>query len=245
MVVFVIFQTAHSKLVSYIFPLFPALALLIGDFLCDIFIDRKDNLANLFFIFTWCMLVLFPIALIVALIFYSQQLSFKMPLYLVIFFLFFLLTIMLYFIVRHRFVRVFSFLVFFCLPILFTVHFIKTDIEPYISSKAAGEYLLNNISPDSVILCAKPFLRGIRYYTDRKIAALGSNFFSPHPIAFLESDEKVKNFLYNQVVTYCVLNKSALEDIKRISQREFEATILKIIGNEYILKIQPLNNLNR
>ena len=245
MVVFVTFQTAHSKLVSYIFSLFPALALLIGDFLYDIFINRKNKFSNLLFLFTWCILVLFPIALIVALIFYSEKLSFKIPLYLIIFFFFFLLTVMLYFILRHRFVKVFGFLVFLWLPILFTVPFIKTDIEPYISSKAAGEYLLNNINPDSVILCAKPFLRGIRYYTDRKITALGSNFFSPHPITFLDSDEKVKNFLYSQAVTYCVLNKSTLEDIKRISQGEFKVTILKIIGNEYILKIQPLNNLNR
>ena len=41
--VFVIFQAAHSKLVSYIFPMFPALALIAGDYVFDAASSKGRN----------------------------------------------------------------------------------------------------------------------------------------------------------------------------------------------------------
>ena len=42
-VVFVIFQAAHSKLVSYVFPVFPALALIAGDYVFDAASSKSRN----------------------------------------------------------------------------------------------------------------------------------------------------------------------------------------------------------
>ena len=42
-VVFLIFQPAHSKLVSYILPLFPVLAMICGDYLCNAALSEFRN----------------------------------------------------------------------------------------------------------------------------------------------------------------------------------------------------------
>jgi len=242
-VVFVVFQAAHSKLASYIFPLFSALSLLIGDYVCNIIDDKKNTFATVLFILTWCTLLVLPIALIVGPIAYMGYIPVKTPLYFFVFFIFCLLLAMLRFILRREFFKVIVLLALIVPTMLLIVPFIKSDIDPYVSSRAAGEYVVKNTDANSIILCSKPFVRGVRYYTDRKVAVIssrGNNFFSPHPIAFLDSDEKVKDFLLNQSVTYCVLKKSSVKDIERIAEQGFDFTILKTIGNEYILRVQPV-----
>jgi len=236
--VFLVFQSAHSKLTSYIFPLFPALALLIGDYLIDSVATLQNNSARIPFILTWCMLLLVPIALLVGFAIYPQYVTVKMPLYFFIFMFSCLLLLMLYLILRSRFLKIACLMALIIPLILFIVPFIKDDIEPYISSKAAGEYITKVSDGDSVILCSKAFVRGIRYYSDRKVAALGNNVFSPHPILFLNSDEKIIDFLGTQAITYCVVKKSDLKDLKRIVDQRLNLDILKTIGNEYVVKIQ-------
>jgi hypothetical protein len=127
---------------------------------------------------------------------------------------------------------------------LLLVPFIRDDIEPYLSSRYACQYLLKNYDINQPILCSKPFVRGVRYYTDKEVAifsAFGRNFFSPHPVLFFDSGQKVRNFLSQNRVTYCVLRKSALEDIRRAldKNKNLRINILKVIGNEYIVKIEP------
>jgi len=242
-VVFVVFQSAHSKLASYIFPLFPAFALLIGDYICNIVEDKKNAFVTSLFILVWCTLLLFPIALFFGPILYPGYIFAKTPLYSFGFFIFCLLLTMLRFILRRKFFKVIVLLALIVPMMLLIVPFIKSDIEPYFSSRAAGEYVVKNTDANSIILCSKPFVRGVRYYTDRKVAVIsspGNNFFSPHPIPFLDSDEKVKDFLRNQSVTYCVLRESSVKDIERIAKQGLDFIVLKIIGNEHILRAQPV-----
>jgi 4-amino-4-deoxy-L-arabinose transferase-like glycosyltransferase len=239
-VVFVVFQAAHSKLTSYIFPLFPAFALLIGDYICNIVEEKKNTFAASLLILVWCTLLLLPFALFFGPIVYPGYISTKTPLYSFGFFIFCLLLTMLRFILRRAFFKVIILLVLIMPMVLLILPFVKSDIEPYLSSRAVGEYVVKNTDANSIILCSKPFVRGIRYYTDRKVAVIsspGNNFFSPHPIPFLDSDEKVKDLLRKQSVTYCVLRKSSIKDIERIAKQGFDFAIIKNIGNEYILKV--------
>jgi hypothetical protein len=114
------------------------------------------------------------------------------------------------------------------------------DIEPYISSKKACEYLVNNYEVNNIVLCSKSFVRGVKYYTGKEVAVIdisGKQFFSPHPIKFLNTDLKVRNFLLGQSVTYCILKKGSIEAIKRIANNGLEFIILNNIGDEYILRI--------
>ena len=86
-------------------------------------------------------------------------------------------------------------------------------------------------------------MRGVKYYTDRKTAVIdinGSGFFSPHPIPFLNSDKKVRDFLAQQPVTYCIVKKSNVRDLERIAQGQFHVNLLDEIGGKYLLKLEKI-----
>jgi len=245
-IVFLIFQFAHSKLASYIFPLFPALALLCGDFIYDsLSVNNRRRLIFFISLATLFILLLIPVSISMGLFKYSIYIPSKIPL-LCLSVAFLTLTIlMLFFVFQNKLLKSIYTLVSVIPIMLCTFLFIHNDIEPYISSKKACEYLLKNYTINNTILSSKPFLRGIRYYTDKDVAVLDApqnQFFSPHPIPFLNSDQKVSDFLRRQSVTYCILKRSSVEDIERIADKEFKYTILNIIGNEYIVRIEPSLN---
>ena len=241
-VVFIIFQSAHSKLISYIFPIFPALAVITGDFIYEkIALKSYRRIFYSVSLATVFILMLLPLVLFVFLLKYQSYLSSRMPVYaFCLLFSIFIFTI-LFFILRKNLLKaIYSFA--FLIPILLLlVPFIHKEIEPYLSSKDACEYLLRNYKVENSILCSKSFARGVRYYTDKEVAIAnpyGKNFFSPHPIPFLDDDIKVRDFLKKQSVTYCILKKSSIEDVKRAVFNHGDFTLLNIIGNEYIVKIE-------
>jgi hypothetical protein len=241
-VVFIIFQSAHSKLISYIFPVFPALAVITGDFIYEkIALKSYRRIFYSVSLATVFILMLLPLVLFVFLLKYQSYLSSRMPVYaFCLLFSIFIFTI-LFFILRKNLLKaIYSFA--FLIPILLLlVPFIHKEIEPYLSSKDACEYLLRNYKVENSILCSKSFARGVRYYTDKEVAIAnpyGKNFFSPHPIPFLDDDIKVRDFLKKQSVTYCILKKSSIEDVKRAVFNHGGFTLLNIIGNEYIVKIE-------
>ena len=240
-IVFLIFQPAHSKLASYIFPLFPALAILAADFL---FSER--NTRSLFYVSLASAIILVIISIglgIASTVFSSlilKYLSSKITVYILFSFSSILAISFFTLVIRRNFLKSIYvlasfFLVFFCI-----IPLIEKDIEPFLSSKDPCAYLLDNYKVDNTILCSKFFARGVRYYTDKEIAIMapyGKDFFSPHPVTFLGSDELVNEFLLKQPVTYCVFKKSSIEDMER--QKDFKIELLKVIGNEYILKVVP------
>ncbi|MDD5595283.1 MAG: glycosyltransferase family 39 protein [Candidatus Omnitrophica bacterium] len=242
-VTFLIFQPAHSKLISYIFPLFPALSMITGDFIYDIALkENKSKQFKIISLITWFILFCIPIGLLVAYSKFSNYLSSKMPVYgMVVIFLIWL-GLLLNFILKRKYFRMVYALSFLVPIFLAVIPFVKNDIEPYISSKAACEYLLKNYPVDNTILTSKFFLRGTRFFTDKEVAAFspyGKNFFSPHPVRFLDTDEKVREFMDIQGVNFLVLNHNSVEDLERIAKMyNFKITLLKIVGDEFIMKAQ-------
>lgn len=244
--VLVIFQFAHSKLVSYIFPLFPALALFTGDFIID---KIENKRRSIYFILLMSLLGVFlvPVALIAASLWFKNYLTPYLSsgavinFFILVFLAFGLALFSL--IIRKKLLKSVYCLALFVPLMTYLIPFMQSDIEPYLSSKAACEYLLNNYKIDNTILSSKFFVRGVKYYTDKKVAVVdipGTPFFSPHPLLFLDSDDKVRDFLRSQEATYCIFKKSSVEDIDRIVSGEFKYTVLKVAGNEYILKIQKI-----
>ena len=130
-----------------------------------------------------------------------------------------------------------------CIPLVLLIFLMAghSYAEPWVSCKTITEALIRiDSKDDSVILSSKFYLRGVRFYSDRKTAALdinGKGFFSPHPVLFLNTDEKVLQFLKTQPVTYCILKKSGVEDIKRIVHQDFNVEYFDPIADKYILKI--------
>lgn len=244
--VLVIFQSAHSKLVSYIFPLFPALALFTGNFIIDA-VEDKRRLIHPVLSFSLLTVFLVPVALIILSFWCKDYLNPYLSSQLVInFFIFIFLVFglaLLSLIIRRKLLRSIYCLALFVPIMIYFIPFVQRDIEPYLSSQAACEYLLKNYKIDNVILSSKFFARGVKYYTDKEVAVIdmpGTPFFSPHPVPFLNSKDKVLDFLRKQKVTYCILKKSSVEDIARVISGEFKYTVLKVIGNEYIVKIETL-----
>lgn len=236
---FLVFQPNHSKLVSYIFPLFPALSLLAGDFTWDRLNDKGNRIFRRLFILTWYGFILIALALLAVVMFYKGLVSPKIPLYLFMVFIFALLVMMFLFILRRDWLKASGITAVFIPILIFGMILLKADVEPYVSSSAAGVYLRKNAPLDSVILCSKPFVRGVKYYTDRKVAAIGNAFFSPHPIELLDSPKKIKVFLSRQKITYADVKRSDFESIESIIGKDFYLVVERKIGDEYILLIKP------
>lgn len=243
-VTFLIFQPAHSKLTSYIFPLFPALALITGDYIEEVLSSKKKNrLFSAGMFITLSLVLLFPLGMIITHKLYAGYLKSVTPIYFWSgIFLLYLGSILLLWL-RRKFrgaIYLLSFLLFIFISI---VPFIHQDIEPYISSHDVCAYLLRKYPVDSPLLCSKLFVRGVRYYTDMPVAILSTyakNFFSPHPVPFLYTDEEARDFLRKYPITYAVLKKTGVEDIERIGREQgFKIIHLEVMGNAYLVKIEP------
>ena len=78
-------------------------------------------------------------------------------------------------------------------PIFLTAFMIHSDMEGYVSSYEASAYIPRPHSDVMTVLTSKANARGIRYYTGQDVAVVdfsGKPFFSPHPIAILDSEDK-------------------------------------------------------
>ncbi len=246
-VVMLTFQPAHSKLASYIFPLFPALALVTGDFICDAVAGKRGM--KTFLGVSWIMAVFLAVVTIVSAVCVfvrhskiAEYVPSRLP-FAVATVLFALITVLFaVFIFRRRFLAGMYTLSGLILAIFCIIPLIDNDVEPFISSRDTAAYLMKNYDIDTTILCSKKNVRGIRYYTGKNVAVInpyGRNFFSPHPIPFLDSDERIRDFLSKQPVTYAVLTRSLLADMKR-QEQFFEVRVLQHIGDQYIVKVSPL-----
>ena len=244
-VILAVFQIAHSKLVSYILPLFPALALATGDFISTAIVSRRHRTLPMVLAISWFVLLMFPIGLIVSVTKYSKYVPSKIPVYGFIIFYSVVLAAMLFFLIRRKFMISIYFLSFQLPLVLFFVFSQHQSFDPYVSNKNACEYLLSSHNVEDIILCSKPFVRGVRFYTDKEVAVvnlgrLAANFFSPHPLPYLDTDENALDFLKKRPVTYCILTKTSFKDMQRLARDGgVKVELLKIIGDEYIVKILP------
>ena len=243
-VVLLLFQFAHSKLTSYIFPLFPALIIITGDFIYkNIYLEVKSRVFYIFSLVMSIVILFVPIVLIFALPRYSVYLGSIVPVYALIAVLFILGAFSLVFALRKKFLG-FTFTLFLLPLIIFLGSvFIHEDVEPFISSKAASEYLIKNYTFGGPIICSKFYARGVKFYTDKEIVVVdipGTPFFSPHPVPFLNSHIKVREFLSQRPVSYGIIKRTNVEDFKNLTAGYYKFEVLKKIGNEYIIRVSPL-----
>lgn len=242
--VFLIFQAAHSKVANYIFPIFAPIALLTGGFIRDILSNNRYK-SILYAVLS--VISFFVLAIPIALFFSSKKYANYIDNRAGVYFLiagFLLLTAAILLCIYRKKLSAAIYLVGAIVPIfLCSLPLTHNNFEPYISSKDASEYLLKNSEINNTIICSKTFVRGVKYYTDRDVAVLdmsGKQFFSKHPLTFLSSDQALREFLLKQATTYCVVGKSSVREIRRIAGDDFEVTLLKVIGNEYIIKVKRL-----
>lgn len=246
---FSILQIAHSKLVSYIFPLFPALAMLTGDFIhrgTSVSGAPQRRMVILAFL-SWAVFLCMPAALIVATARYAKYFSSKIGVYEFVVFYILILAVMFFCILRRR-LTAHVYLLSCQVPLfLFFALASHKSFDAYVSSKPAIEYLRPFQDTDTPLLCAKPFVRGVRFYSNRDVAVINhgaTGFFSPHPIPYLNTDEKILTFLEQyarspQPVFYGVLNKSSFSDLERVLtvRPSWTMQLLKMVGDKYLIRI--------
>jgi 4-amino-4-deoxy-L-arabinose transferase-like glycosyltransferase len=244
--VFLAFQFAHSKLISYILPVFPALAVLTGSYIYDRLSNGRTRPILVASFVTWVLLLFFPAGLLFSANKYSKYIVDLTPIYIFIGVLALVLAGMLIFLLKKKLFG-YIYLLSACVPLLlFFVFFAHKDYEDHVSSKNAAEYLMKNHKVDNTILSSKIFVRGVRFYTEKPMAVVAGgygtkNFFSPHPIPYLDSVESVENFLRKQKITYCIISKSSYGFLEgTMKGRPFKFEKLNLIGDEYIIRIEAL-----
>ena len=242
--VLLVFQSAHSKLASYILPLFPALALLTGDFLGNCLSQAKDlrKIQNLLWA-SFCLLIALAIAVMVGHKAYRHYVSSQSPMYFLSGSLITLSGIGITLAFKERLQESLYVLALSLCPILLTAFMIRTDVEGYVSSYEASQYIPQRTVNAMTVLTSKANARGIRFFTGQDIAVVdfsGKPFFSPHPVSILDTTDKIESILDHQRVTMGVIRKAAYKDILKKCSNRYHVALLSIIGFDYIVRIEPL-----
>lgn len=167
-VFFIFFSISRTKLPTYIFPLFPALAIYIGRF-WELNIE-KNNFSSGFKISGILYIVTLPIAVT---IFYIFSLT-KYPLMCEAIFksgiaLMILLAISLVFFMRKKILLFFHSIIFtLALSLIPLTLILVPKISLYESSKAISEYLENKAKPEERIGVETDYRRGVAFYLDNE-----------------------------------------------------------------------------
>lgn len=247
--VYIFTQPAHSKLASYIFPVFPALAIIIARYLEDILrrFDKKESVFSLLLSARVMAVLLFIVAIGIV-IFARIHIAITVNMTSIYVFSS-LVTLIAALLIIFAAKKKVCWLVFtfpaISVAILTMLFLGRPYAEPWVSCEQVSQRFVEIDQSNSVVLASKFYVRGVRFYTDRAMAVIdidGHGFFSPHPIPFLNKDQKVLAFLNSQPVTYAVVKEGDVEDLKRIVKKKpFKLVDLGGTGGKYILRIEKID----
>ncbi len=243
LVVFIVFQVAHSKLASYILPMFPALALLTANYIDKQMEDRRYGIIKKLSYVLISFLTILGIAVVAAFKAYKVYMPSIIPSYWLSAALIALSGISLTLLFKDKIKEALTLLAFSLVPILITGLMIMPSLEPHISMYDASCYLPPKEINKGAILTIKPYARGVNYYTEQNVAVMdlgGQNYFSPHPIPILNTKEKLDDFLNTQRTTFAIVKKSGYEYLNKNYEHQFSVDVLKISGRNYVLRIHLL-----
>ncbi len=242
-----IMQLAQSKLASYILPLFPALAIMLAYYFHNIG-EAGPNSIKGFKVVGYVISIFLLIAVVGTVVAGKIYIDFIVdmkPIY--VFAMLSTLSATLIFILNqhrqyNRMILSNALITSSVLIILFLGH---AYVEPWVSCKQICDVFKNIDHSQTTILTSKFYVRGVRFYTDRKLAVIdinGKGFFSPHPIPFFNSDSQVLTFLENQPFTFGILKKGNLKDLNRIIPGRFHMIQYTNIGDKYIVKLEKIDD---
>ncbi len=239
--VFAQVQFAHSKLVSYIFPVFPAVAILTGDFLREVLAGAAAR-AKVFAGITLAFFCFLPPVIVAA--------AFKFPGYVsrpqlvcgVMAVFFIILLAQLWAVMKN--VRLFPYAVAFNMAFLFfTVLAFDPYADGFVASRGAGEYLKAEYPAANGVLCSKMLVRGVRYYSGKEVGVLklgGGDFFSAHPIPFLDSKDELLEYLKDRTEVLAVLERKDLQKAREVLKGRYDCILLKEFGSQLVARFVPV-----
>lgn len=243
--IFIFIQFAHSKLASYIFPVYPALAIIIGYYLGNCMENNKNRIPKTIKIAGYFLAAAMAIASVSSVIYAKMNLDIVVnmfPAYAFALVLFAMVLAIVFSIKFNKFMKMICSISGITVALLTGLFLGRPSIEPWVSCEEISSILKTIDKTNSTVLSSKFYVRGVRFYTDRKMAVIdinGKGFFSPHPIPFLNTYEKVVEFLESQPLTYAVVKKGDLEQLERIADwHGYTLTHFENVGGKYIVKIE-------
>ncbi|MBF0510704.1 MAG: glycosyltransferase family 39 protein [Candidatus Omnitrophica bacterium] len=243
-VVFVVFQIAHSKLASYILPVFPALALLAGQFIVNRLSDvQHEKSVRKLLSASFIILALLGIVVIAGYHFYQHYISSMAPVYFLSGSLIALYGVGFSLLLQGRLKVAFYVLALTLCPVFLTACLMQGDVDKLVSSYQASQYIPQHTQKPMTVLTSKANVRGIRYYTGQDVAVVDANnqpFFSPHPVRVLDTTDKLMKVLRNQPVTYGVVRRSGYKNILKNCTGHYQVNLLANTGFDYIIKIEAI-----
>jgi len=242
--ILVFIQPAHSKLASYVFPVFPAIAIFIALFLeRNLGVDSPQ--AKLIKGAGYALGGVFILVAIVGLMVsrkYIAYLGSLVPIYFMAAAASLLGVLMILCYRQRKWVLAFSTIPIFLLAFIATLSLAKPYAEPWVSSRQISDMLLKIDSSNTPILASKFYVRGVRFFTQRDMAVMdinGKGFFSQHPIPFLNTDEKVLSFLSRQARTFCVVKERDVILLRRIAAKgKYALTHHGNLGGRFIVSLE-------
>lgn len=241
LVFLIVFQIAHSKLSSYILPLFPALALMTGNFLgnCLSQIQHRKKIQNLLYA-SFAILAVLGLAVMAGHKGYRQYIPSPLPVYFLSGSLIALSGIGITLAMKERFQLALYVLALFLCPMFLTLFMIRTDVEGYVSSHEASEYIPQRSLGVMTVLASKANARGIRYFTGQDVAVVdATDFFSSHHIPILSTTDQILNIVEHQRVTYGVVRGKVFNSFVSNFKGRFNVSLLSIVGHDYVIRIVP------
>lgn len=243
--IYIFVQPAHSKLASYLFPVFPAIAILLGFYLDHAVRaseqgGKAQGLKICGYIFSGSMCAL-AVGAVVAGKIYIAVVKNMIPVYVFAGLACLIAVVSFVFNQKRQYVKMLFSHVGISAALLATLLLARPYIEPWVSCEEICRVFKGIDASDSPILTSKFYVRGIRFYTDRSVAVIdinGEGFFSPHPVPFLNTDQKVLDFLNARPVTYAILKEGNVEDLKRITAgHAYRVDDLGGSAGKYILRV--------
>ncbi|HOY09368.1 MAG TPA: glycosyltransferase family 39 protein [Candidatus Omnitrophota bacterium] len=247
--IFIFVQPASSKLASYIFPAFPVItilsALCLDDFLRSYqdvsrrgvrFVQFSVSLFGSF-------LLLSSLGVVMARNYFKSFAPQAWPVVIMALAFGGFGVLLVFFVWRKKFYAVTGLFTLFPMILILSFLLFRSMAVPWVSCQDIATVLRTLDQSGTTLLVSKFYVRGVRYFTGRDIATVnvwGEDFYSPHPIPFLNTDRKVADFLKAQPFTFAVVKKGDLEDLVRIcALNGFALRNMGGVGGKYILRIQP------
>lgn len=246
---YVYVQPAASKLASYIFPAFFPIVILIAYTINRSLerVEEGENVKSIRFVGFAMSFILFA-GIFVGIFFakkYIDVIGSMTPVYYTCASALLISVLLLVLNLKKKFLGMTFSLVGISVTILAMLLWSRPYVEPWVSCKAICDVFKTIDNSDSTVIASKFYVRGVRYYTDRKMAVIdinGKGFWSPHPIPFMNTDERVMDLIGSQEVTYAVVKEGNVQDLKRIlAGTSYVIDELDGIGGKFILRISQLN----
>ena len=246
--VYIFVQPAHSKLASYLFPVFPAIAILVAYYLDHalrhaVESGRAKALTLCGYLLA-AFLVFSAAGAVVAANIFKDFVAHPAPVYAFTILLAVTAVCIFVFNRKREYFKMLLAHAGVTVTLLAVLLLARPSAEPWVSCKDITDIFKAIDHSNSTVLTSKFYVRGIRFYTDRKMAVIdinGEGFFSPHPVPFLNTDPKVLDFLKTQPVTYAIVKEGNIRDLKRIVQGQpYRLEELRGVGGKYIVRIEKL-----